>query len=424
MVNADQAYEQHMQQKRKRLAALLQADEMQQQAELIEKLREQEAERLRAKENALLAIKQDKERQREEFIKNKMIQLKLNNCDEIRTLVQQKYHEEAKRCQLAQIEDKNKLKLAKLDEERMWKEVHLRNYKLQLDRELNDKRKRESMECQTLLDIKDQMKERALRSEKEKVELQEARCTSLPFPGRDPKLIQMKKGDLAEKLKEQMATNRMLQKKRAEQEREIVKVLNEGMEQELAREKATRDAEKQTLKKQIDQYYKYSKHVEKQRSVDETKMNKLINDVRQQYDKKDEENCNKILNKRWGLADSVYEIQRMQIAEMEELRRKQDEEKVLEGARERQLYENHLQKSIEADQRMQTAVKKYRETLKEQIKSATLERERCKRHDQTQTNRLLEANAKDLDFVQSYVKGSFENHFKKHPNTALMRKKY
>lgn len=59
------------------MAALLQADEMQQQAELIEKLREQEAERLRAKENALLAIKQDKERQREEFIKNKMIQLKL-----------------------------------------------------------------------------------------------------------------------------------------------------------------------------------------------------------------------------------------------------------------------------------------------------------------------------------------------------------
>lgn len=59
------------------MAALLQAEEMQQQAEVIEKLREQEIERLRAKENALLAVKQDKERQREEFIKNKMIQLKL-----------------------------------------------------------------------------------------------------------------------------------------------------------------------------------------------------------------------------------------------------------------------------------------------------------------------------------------------------------
>ncbi|EAT41330.1 AAEL006994-PA [Aedes aegypti] len=424
MVNADQAYEQHMQEKRKRLAALLQAEEMQQQAEVIEKLREQEIERLRAKENALLAVKQDKERQREEFIKNKMIQLKLNNCDEIRTLVQQKYHEEAKRCQLAQIEDKKKLKLAQLDEERLWKEVHMRNYKLKLDRELNDKRKRVSMECQTLLDIKDQMKERTLRLEKEKVEQQEARCTSLPFPEGDPKLIQMKKSDLAEKLKEQMATNIMLQRKRADQERDLVKVFNEGMEQELAREKATRDAEKQTLKKQIDQYYKYSKHIEKQRSVDEAKIDKLINDVRQQYDKKEVENCNETLKKRWGLADSVYETQRMQIAEMEKLRRKQEEDKILEGARERQLYENHLQKSIEANQRMQTAVKKYRETLKEQIKSATLERERCKRHDQTQTNRLVEANIKDLDFVQSYVKGSFESHFKKHPNTALMRKKY
>ncbi|XP_062545376.1 cilia- and flagella-associated protein 53-like isoform X2 [Armigeres subalbatus] len=397
---------------------------MQQQKEVLEKLREQEAERLRVKENALLAIKQDKERQREEFIKNKMIQLKLNNCDEIRTLVQQKYHEEAKRCQLAQIDDKNKLKLAKLDEERLWAEVHQRNYKIQYEKELNDKQKRTSRESQTLLTIKEQMKERALRAEKEKVELQEARCTSLPFPERDVKLIQMKKSDLADKLREQMATNLMLQKKRAEQEREVVKVLNEGMERELAREKAARESEKQTLKKQIDQYYKYSKHVEKQRSVDEAKMDKLIGDAQQQYDKREVENCNKILQKRWGLADSVYEMQRSQIAEMEQLRRKQKEEKLLEGTRERQLYENHLQRSIEANQRTKTAVKKYRETLKEQIKSATLERDRCKQHDQTQTNRLLEANAKELDFVKSYVKGSFESHFKKHPNTTLMKKKY
>lgn len=146
---------------------------------------------------------------------------------------------------------------------------------IQYEKELNDKQKRTSRESQTLLTIKEQMKERALRAEKEKVELQEARCTSLPFPERDVKLIQMKKSDLADKLREQMATNLMLQKKRAEQEREVVKVLNEGMERDLAREKAARESEKQTLKKQIDQYYKYSKHVEKQRSVDEAKMDKV-----------------------------------------------------------------------------------------------------------------------------------------------------
>lgn len=52
-----------------------------------------------------------------------------NNCDEIRTYIQQKHHEEAKRCQLAQIEEKMKLKQARKDEEKMWKEIHLRNYK-------------------------------------------------------------------------------------------------------------------------------------------------------------------------------------------------------------------------------------------------------------------------------------------------------
>lgn len=146
---------------------------------------------------------------------------------------------------------------------------------MQLDRELTEKRKRNSMESQTLLDIKDQMLERTLRAEKEKVELQEAQCTSLPFPERDHKLIQMKKSDLAEKLKEQMATNAMLQKKRDEQEREVVKALNEGMHRELAREKAAREAEKDILKKQINQYYQYSKHVEKQRSIDDAKMDKV-----------------------------------------------------------------------------------------------------------------------------------------------------
>lgn len=44
---------------------------------MLEKLQQQQMERLRAKENALIALKQDKERQREEFLKAKTIQLKM-----------------------------------------------------------------------------------------------------------------------------------------------------------------------------------------------------------------------------------------------------------------------------------------------------------------------------------------------------------
>uniref|UniRef100_A0A8D8CAN0 (northern house mosquito) hypothetical protein n=1 Tax=Culex pipiens TaxID=7175 RepID=A0A8D8CAN0_CULPI len=423
MRNADLAYEQQQEEERKRLEQQLQEESEREEKAMLEKLQQQQTERLRAKENALIALKQDKERQREEFLKAKTIQLKINNCEEIRTYIQQKHHEEAKRCQLAQIEEKMKLKQARKDEEKMWKEIHLRNYKKELERDTLELRARKIKEEKALLDIKEQIKERALKAEQERIELQEVRCNSLPFPDHDGKLIQLKKSDLAEKLRQQMETTRMLQKKRDEQEREVVRTLNEGMQRELERERKARDAEREILAKQINQYYQYSKHVEKQRLVEEAMMDKLIRDVRQQYDQVAVESCQMALRKRWGLADIVYDGQRKQIAEAEDRRRREREQELQEGIREREIYEQHRKASFEADNRMQLAVKQYRDTLKEQIVSAGLERERSKRHDQMLTNKLVEANAQELDFVQTYVKGSFDSHFKQHPNASLLKKK-
>lgn len=119
----------------------------------------------------------------------------------------------------------------------------------------------------------------------------------------------------------------------------------------------------------------------------------------------------------------VYDGQRKQIAEAEDRRRREREQELQEGIREREIYEQHRKASFEADNRTQLAVKQYRDTLKEQIVSAGLERERSKRHDQMLTNKLVEANAQELDFVQTYVKGSFDSHFKQHPNASLLKKK-
>ncbi|XP_058820168.1 cilia- and flagella-associated protein 53-like [Topomyia yanbarensis] len=421
---ADQAYDQYMAEKRKRLKALLQAEEIQQQKEVLEILSKQQNEQLREKQNALLAAKQDKERQREEFLKNKMIQLKIQNCDEIRTYIQQKYHEESKRCQLAQIADKQKQNLSQLDEDRLWQKVQQRSYELQFERELEAKRKRMLMEENTLQEIQQQIKERSLKAKQEKAELQEACCTSLLFSGHDNKLIQIKKSDLAVKLREQIVASRALQMKRDNQERDVVKTLNEGMQRELDSEKAAREAQKRILKEQIDQHHKYSKQVQKQRQIEEAKHDKLIHEARQESDKAAIDVCKKAMQKRWGLADKVYDIQRQQIAEMEDQRRRQREQKLQEGIREREMYEQYHQATVEADNRAKLEVKKYREMLNEQIKSSALEKEHCKRHDQMQSNKLFEANKQELDFVQTYVKGSFETHFMKHPNISLLRKKH
>ncbi|XP_055550279.1 calponin homology domain-containing protein DDB_G0272472-like isoform X2 [Wyeomyia smithii] len=353
-----------------------------------------------------------------------MIQLKINNCDEIRTYIQQKCHEDTKRCQLAQIEDKQKLEQSKREEDRLWQEVHLTSYKAKLDRELDVKQKRNIMERSTFLDIQQQIKDHSLKMTEDKKKQQQAYCTSLPFPDHDEKLVQIKKTDLAEILRNQIACKKSLQMKQQAKEQEVVKVLNEGMQRELDREKAALEAEKQVLKKQIDQYYNYSKGINKQRQIEENKMDKLIQDARQHYDDVARNNCKQVMRKRQGLADKVYNTQQKQIAAMNYQRRLQREEKLQEGVKEREIYEQHLRATIEAEHRAQLAAKEYRELLKEQMKSGALEQQRRKHHDQMQTNRLVDTAAQELKFVETFVKGSFENHIKKHPNVSLLKSKF
>ncbi|XP_055594559.1 cilia- and flagella-associated protein 53-like [Uranotaenia lowii] len=421
---ADQAYDSHMMEKRQRLKDLLQTEEMQHQKEALEILQQRKAESLRERENNLLAAKQEKEREREEYVKNKMIQLKINNCDEIRTIINQKCLEDSKSSQLKQINEKLKMKQVEQEEDRIWKEVLHRSYNIALTRELNDKRKHKMLEEKTLQAIKHQIHEKSLKAKQEKVDLQQVHCTSLPFPENDDKLKKIPKCDLAKDLEDQIKTNMILRKKRQEQESEMDKILNEAMQRELEQEKAKRDEQKDIFKKQINQFYQYSQHVQKQRMADEAKMDKLINDVHKKHDQSFLENCRSTRKKQKDFADTVYEIQRKQMSEMESNRKQEREQELVEGRREREIYEKHRQASVEADNRSRLEIKKYRETLKEQIKSATLERERNKKQNQMQTNMLADASARELDFVRSYMKGTYENHFRQHPNRSLLKKKF
>uniref|UniRef100_A0A182SR13 Trichohyalin-plectin-homology domain-containing protein n=1 Tax=Anopheles maculatus TaxID=74869 RepID=A0A182SR13_9DIPT len=414
---ADQEYDHHLKEKRKRLQSLLQSEEEQLEREIMKKFQDEEATRLRDKTNALLSAKQDQERQRVEFVKNKMIQLKLNNCDEIRSFLQQKYHEESKKCQLAQIEDKMRLKQAKMDEERMWTEVHLQN-------EHKEKHERKSLEQKALQDIKQQIKEKSLKTIQDKVDLQKVVCASLPFPDHDPKLKAIGKSELAEHLHEQIALRKELQRKQEEQEMQVIRALNETTAKQLEQERQARKAEDILLKKQKDQFYQYSKHVLRQRQLEEGKLEKLINDTREKFDQEKLETCRREKQKRLQMASIAYEGQRMQIAEMEARKAREREERQQAALREREQQEKNRAEAERADCRIQTAVQQYRDSLKEQIKSASLDRERSKRANQMETNRLIERSFNELSFVQSYVKGSFEEHFKKHPNLSLMKRKY
>ncbi|XP_058060415.1 cilia- and flagella-associated protein 53 [Anopheles bellator] len=424
MALSDQAYDYQLEQKRKRLQALLQAEEEQLDQEIMQKLGQEEETRLREKQNALLVAKQDHERQRAEFVKNKMIQLQLNNCDEIRSLLQQQYHEESKKCQLAQIEDKMKLKQAKMDEERMWTDVHIRKYKNDLEQELSKKRERKLMEQKTLQDIKVQINDKVLQAEQEKVNLQRVVCAALPFPDHDPKLKTIGKAELAEKLREQITFRKELQRKQNDQDRQVIRILNETMARELEQEKIALKTEEEVLRKQKDQFYQYSKDVHRQRLVEEGKLEKLIKDTHEKFDRESVEKCVRDKQKRLQLASLTYEGQRNQIAEMEARRVRERDERQQEALREREFQEKNRQEAELADCRIQTAVHQYRDSLKEQIKSANLERERSKRANQMETNRMIERSLNELNFVQSYVKGSFEAHFKKHPNVSLMKRKY
>uniref|UniRef100_A0A182NGS0 peptidylprolyl isomerase n=1 Tax=Anopheles dirus TaxID=7168 RepID=A0A182NGS0_9DIPT len=319
---------------------------------------------------------------------------KSNNCDEIRSFLQQKYHEESKKCQLAQIEDKVKLKQAKMDEERMWTEVHVRKYKMELQKEHIERHERKTMEQKILQDVKHQIKEKSLKAAQDKVDLQKVVCASLPFPDHDPKLKSLGKAELAEHLNGQISLRKELQRKRDEQDMQVIRQLNETTAKELEAERQVRKAEDILLKKQKDQFYQYSKHVLRQRQLDEGKLEKLINDTREKFDQEKLETCLREKQKRQQMASIAFEGQRMQIAEMEARKAREREERQQESLREREQHERNRQEAERADCRIQTAVQQYRDSLKEQIKSASLERERNKRANQLETNRMIEPGAK------------------------------
>ncbi|XP_049535063.1 trichohyalin-like [Anopheles darlingi] len=424
MACADQAYDYQLEGKRKRLQILLQTEEQQLEEEIMQKLQREEEDRLQEKKNKLLIMKQEQERKRADLVKNKMIQLQLNNCDEIRSFLQQKYHEESKKCQLAQIEDKMKLKQAKMDEERMWTDVHIRKYKMDLEKELSAKRERSLKEQKTLQDVMVQIKEKSLKAAQEKEDLQKVVCAALPFPDHDPKLKSIGKVELAEQLKEQISFRKELQRNRDEQDRQVIRILNETMARELEQEKLALKSEEELLRKQKDQFYQYSKHVQRQRQIEEGKLEKLIMDTHAKFDQESLEKCQREKQKHLQLAAVAHEGQRNQIAEMEARKLREREERQQEALKEREYQEKMRYDALRADCRIQTAVQQYRDSLKEQIKSANLEREHTKRTNQLETNRIIERSYNELNFVQSYVKGSFEAHFKKHPNISLMKRKY
>uniref|UniRef100_A0A182QYP1 Trichohyalin-plectin-homology domain-containing protein n=1 Tax=Anopheles farauti TaxID=69004 RepID=A0A182QYP1_9DIPT len=280
------------------------------------------------------------------------------------------------------------------------------------------------MEQKILQDVKHQIKEKTLQAAQEKVDLQKVVCASLPFPDHDPKLKSLGKAELAEQLNEQICLRKDLQRKQDEQDMQMIRLLNETTAKELEQERRNRRAEDVLLKKQKDQFYQYSKHVLRQRQLDEGKLEKLINDTREKFDQEKLEICRREKQKRLQMASIAYEGQRKQIAEMESRKLREREERQQEALLEREQLERNRQDAERADCRIQAAVQQYRESLKEQIKSASLERERNKRANQLETNRMIEHSFKELNFVQSYVKGSFEEHFKKHPNVSLMKRKY
>ncbi|XP_037039354.1 cilia- and flagella-associated protein 53-like [Bradysia coprophila] len=130
--------EESLQQKRERLRDLLSTEATLYEQELVDNHRNKTEENFKSRENRLLGLKSERERQRLKFVEEMRVQRLINSCDEIRPYLRQKLQDECKNCQQLQIFDNTLKKAEELDRERLWDEVQKQVFNQMTQREFDE----------------------------------------------------------------------------------------------------------------------------------------------------------------------------------------------------------------------------------------------------------------------------------------------
>ncbi|KAJ6632607.1 hypothetical protein Bhyg_16213, partial [Pseudolycoriella hygida] len=311
--------EKKLQQKRERLRQMLSLENKCYEEEIIEQNKVQAEEDFKSRENRLLGLKAERERQRLKFVEEMRVQQLINNCDEIRPYLRRKLQDDCKNCQRLQIEDNKLKKMEEIDENRLWHEIQTQVFNQMTQRELEESLIASNRNLRDQQVLRKQMNEKSGMTKQVAFEEDTMHCGKIIGSELSEREILLQKKDK----QRQLAQDLLLQQNEKNLEKINLKkceisfdlaAINAGKaEMKLKEENATR-TKKQNMKETL-LYLRYTKSANEAKSA--AKREEEISTEKMQSEKDCEyrKNRNYFVEQRDQFYRNIYEERWKQIME-------------------------------------------------------------------------------------------------------------
>ncbi|XP_060531184.1 cilia- and flagella-associated protein 53-like [Cylas formicarius] len=400
------AYDDSVEERRKKLRELLCIEERQFYYETINNIQKKQDLKMAEMKQRAELLKAQREAERLELVRQKRITQYRNKCPESTPKLIQKNLIESKQIQLQQIKENEARRQADRELERMWHELCAKELEVKRKREAQDLEERKNrqkeiadtwkkqMECKKLL--KDEYEqgthEETMEMKKLAEELKIEEIKAL-------RAKQKKRDETAKQLLEQIAHQDRLQAERREQENALDKALINLTQVELEREKASWKEQSERARRETELYRKHLRDLEKQRKLEEEKLDELLEIHRKSIEAKhNEARCKLIEAKRKlqqdVLAERAQQIKYKRQEAEERLKLKQAENELLLIA-----FETNERLQAESNRLELQAALQYRDDLKRQIEYNNISRQKEKE----ELEKQLQEGAKEEEEYKNMV---------------------
>lgn len=379
---------------------------------------------MQERKSKILATKQQRERETMEFLKQKKLLQFVDSCDEVRPYLRQQLLIDSKACQKAQIEDRKRQQQVARETQSLWMEIAQRTNQVQLERELEDKRKRKIYAKNTEEYLKRQMEEKRLDKQKF-AEIAEDRRRN------DDELEQQKLEDANERkeiikkrvrlvndLKDQLQQAEKERLARKAQETELNKIFNDSIKREIEKGIIHQKTEVENMRQETMHYLNYVEKMKKERQLEESKKNQIIEELRTKKATDEIQKCRAEAKKRRDYLDNIYETQRQQIKENEECRKALEEANFREAVEKREQIDLKAEAERDKMKKRQLA-KQYARDLVEQEEFYRMEMKKAKDNETAKLHKILDENRKCEEEAKRFVSQNIDV-LPPHPNTKIM----
>ncbi|XP_020284297.1 vicilin-like seed storage protein At2g18540 isoform X2 [Pseudomyrmex gracilis] len=396
------AYEENLQIRREKLRNLLLNEEASLIREIEEKSRQSDDIRRREMDARAQELKNQQEKEQEALVAAKRRLQQISHSD-IKQELSKRYAIDAKRCNVAQMADKEVKKLAEKELDAMCHKMMLKELETKERKEAEEAKRRTLAQRETMSTLAKQVadklaledeRKRIIKSEREQLkQLQEdVRQAEL----KNLEAERQKREKLKKEFQEHILTTRKYLAERAQEEAKMDRVFKTMAEEELAKEKARTKKNPAALRAESSAYFKYLEELRKEEARRNLEMEAIIRQSHKDAEARRELALEKSKEARKRAIQEVLRGREEQLREKRETEEKERRLKMEEKeALERQIEMDANLTAMEQKESRQRALR-YGLELKEQHK-----------HVETMRRRELE---EDRKFHKAETKRQIEEH--------------